>query len=371
MGIIKEESIPEIALLIVPFMSFNPLHHLHDQGGTASGFANNGIKTVLSVGRVEGELKNLNFEVIETGNLNRLNLISIFRETRIFLRTLVNYKPQLVLVWNVSIFPLIAGILMKPLSTLFKLRMKTVLRLDWDGIYRNLTFFERILFKVNLKLSCLAYDHLTTETSCGYSLISKFLPEPSKLKFIPVGLARENHNGEKTISREKIVLTVGKIAKYKNISESINVFGAIANKFSDWKYVIIGQWEDKEYFEYLKHMVNELKLENSISFLGEVPYSELYSFFNRASIFLTLSNYESFNLARYEAMEHGLYVISSKAGCASDFHGIVVVDDTESAINALEHAISLLDNGSIKIPIRYEAVRTWTDIAKLYLTLKR
>ncbi len=122
----------------------------------------------------------------------------------------------------------------------------------------------------------------------------------------------------------------------------IEAFAAMVMKFPDWNLEIIGPITDEQYYDSLKSSVKKYGMEKRILFTGAFNADQLREKYSTSSIFCLFSTYESFAIARWEAIASGMYVISTSAGCASDSlkYGIHIVPD-----NNIEIAAEEISNG--------------------------
>lgn len=353
------------AFLYVPFMIFNPYHHIRDQGGTASGFVLNGYETYLIIGESSELMPITDFKIIKTHNTDPRNLFSHIREYKVIIKLLKDIEPDTILVWNVGVMPLLVSITMRLLKILGKKKSKAILRLDWDGTRKKENLFLDIMFRVNLIFSNLLFDGTTIETSCGKRNVDRLILRPDKLKIVPVGY---DLRGKGTIAvdskKGKYVLSVARIAKYKNIEQSLEAFALVSLDFPEWSFVHVGMCQDGIYFESLKELTKKLNIENKVIFAGELEYEEVDSWFSKSPIFITSSHTESFNLARLEAMVHGLIVISSEAGCPNDFKGLNIFSDIQSASVKLREALEVAEKKDMRFHMDYGNIFSWPDIVK-------
>lgn len=373
-GIIpKQNQEVKKVILYIPFMKFNPLHNMKDQGGIANSFNNIGWRTTLIIGDAMGPLNGLNCDIYFTHNKNVNSFYGHLSEAIQFIKVFKKIKPELVLVWNISLMPSLVGFFLKFYSSLCKYQtITTILRLDWDGIRENESKLRNFIFYANLKVANLLFDFETTETTCGFNRITRVLPKPSKLRVVPVGIDRLPASFEESLfKKEKVLLSIARIARYKNIDGIIGIFAKIADRYPDWHLNLIGLIEDKEYFNEIKALVDTKGISDRVHFLGELKYSEVDQWRLKSPIFLTLSYKESFNLARYEAMAYGMAVISSPAGCSEDFKGITVVRNEEEALNSICAAIEKFESTSTKLIYNNISINTWDDIAKMFIELLR
>ena len=358
-------------MLYIPFMKFNPLHHLKDQGGIANAFTKIGWETTLVIGQTMGNMSELNSEIYLTNNTTINNTSTHFQEILQFIRILKRARPKILLMWNVGFMPSIVGLVLKFYFPFIKYKPEvSILRLDWDGLRKKHHFPRDLMFYLNLKMANLFFDFVTTETTCGRKRIASLLPKPDKLSVVPVGIGELKVKKEETpIKKERILLSIARIARYKNIDGMVAVFAKLADKYPDWQLYVIGLVEDKEYFEEIRSFVTSSGIDGRVHFLGELPYEKVDEWRNKAPIFVTLSKTESFNLARYEAIAHGMTVISSPAGCVEDFGGIVVAKDEKEALNSICAAIEKFESSGGEVSKSAISVNTWEDVARMFIEL--
>lgn len=114
--------------------------------------------------------------------------------------------------------------------------------------------------------------------------------------------------------------SVGNVVR-KGLPQSLALFKTIRNtkKFSNSKFYIIGY--KGEGYGYIKKIVDELKLNDSVVFIGPVSDYEKQLVFSKSHFLFQLSLYEGFGLAVLEAINAGLWVIHSNKGGLSDTIG--------------------------------------------------
>ncbi|MEM3666152.1 MAG: glycosyltransferase family 4 protein, partial [Candidatus Bathyarchaeia archaeon] len=98
------------------------------------------------------------------------------------------------------------------------------------------------------------------------------------------------------------------------------------------------------YWDYLKNMIRELSLSNSVRLVGEIPHHELPYYYSMADVFAFPSLYEAFGKVVVEAMACETPVVASKVGGIPEiihhgYNGLLVeatnVDQLAEAISAL------------------------------------
>ena len=133
-------------------------------------------------------------------------------------------------------------------------------------------------------------------------------------------------NENKTID----IIGVGNLNEVKNYSKFIYIIQLVKEEFPQLKVELIGEGEE----EYkLKKLVTDLKLTDTISFLGVKNREETLSQMKKAKILLHTANFESFGMVLVEAQSLGLRVVSSPVGISHELKGCDTFDSiTESAL---------------------------------------
>lgn len=114
--------------------------------------------------------------------------------------------------------------------------------------------------------------------------------------------------------KNKIILTVSRIAEKKNIEAVINIMPLL--KYVT--YLVVGPVGDKEYFEMLLNLADKLRVSDRIKFAGAVEYEKLPKYYNLADLYIMLSeerskgDIESFGIAYLEALACGKPVVASR-----------------------------------------------------------
>lgn len=128
---------------------------------------------------------------------------------------------------------------------------------------------------------------------------------------------------EKKLNSNRIV-SVSNLKNTKGIDLNIKAVSILKNKYSDIKYYIIGEGEEREYLE---NLTKELNLENNIEFCGKMDLNEVIKFLETPCIYSLPSWEEGFGVSYIEAMACGNPVIGV------DGEGIVdVINNRENGL---------------------------------------
>lgn len=107
-------------------------------------------------------------------------------------------------------------------------------------------------------------------------------------------------------TREKFILSVGTIQPRKNYRLMLDAFKQCT---SDWRWIIVGSVSSN--FRNDKYLIYELRSHPRIQIKENICEEELNILYNKASVLISASIYEGFNLPVLEAIQHGCPVLVS------------------------------------------------------------
>ena len=190
---------------------------------------------------------------------------------------------------------------------------------DWDSIPKNKAIIKLFLHKTIGKI-------LINYSADGIRAISKWEKEEmiksgirkDLIRLIGNGTQEEAliHNESKVNSqfRKKIkdikpfIIQIGRIHPIKNYETSLKAFEKMPENF---KLVIIGPIEDKNYFKKLQDLINNLNLQKRVIFLSGIANAEKYYALKNAELMVHMSRHEGYCIAVHEGMSQGLVCIVS------------------------------------------------------------
>ena len=114
-----------------------------------------------------------------------------------------------------------------------------------------------------------------------------------------------------------MILHVGRLSPEKNIDILIKSLKHIKH---DFNVVITSDGPQKDY---LKELVVKEGVADKVKFTGFVSKKRLDNYYDRAELFVSAAEHDTFNNCVAEALAHGVPVIISKNSGATDFvnHG--------------------------------------------------
>jgi glycosyltransferase involved in cell wall biosynthesis len=350
--------------------SFGDVHWKKDPGGIPMGFARLGYRVSLVIGKMYSSALPSHLRIYETGVASSRGFGRYFNALTYSLtlfRILRAEKPHVYLQLHTFPYSMPALVLYKAANPNARLALKLDLDPDWESDAHNRA--QRALFLLALFLSSLIYDLIIVETPCSHkSLLKGLLPLPWKIHVIPNGYTPPSKAiGAHPGRREKVVLSVARVSRQKGLDILIRAFANIHTEFPDWKLRIVGPIDDPDYLESLRNLVVQTGLSDSVDFAGPVSEEELEAEYERASIFALTSYWEGSPIARIEAMARGLPVLTSEAGCGSQYAAfgtvVVPVGDVEATSGGLKR---LMEDAKLREEIsrrQLRAVLTWDQVA--------
>ncbi len=187
-----------------------------------------------------------------------------------------------------------------------------------------------------------------------------------------------------SIRKENSIVGVGALKKRKGFDISVRILDLVKKQIPDIKYYIIGNQNDKNYFDYLNNLIEELDLKDNIIFLKNISDNELKKIYQKSKVFLLTPvsdkyNFEGFGLVYLEANALGLPVIGSYDNGGEDaikngYNGFLT--DPLNINNTAKKIIKILNNDNIYDRISKDAIKwarklSWEHIIKKYLKAYR
>lgn len=110
---------------------------------------------------------------------------------------------------------------------------------------------------------------------------------------------------ENTLTREKSILTVGRLTWVKGIDLLEKLIPMVLTKYPDWKWYVLGDGEDRKRLEAAQ---KKYQIENQLILTGNV--SNVSAYMQKASIYVMTSRSEGLPMVLLEAAQNGLPMVS-------------------------------------------------------------
>jgi D-inositol-3-phosphate glycosyltransferase len=164
-------------------------------------------------------------------------------------------------------------------------------------------------------------------------LIRHYGASSEKISVVPCGVNLEQFKVlDKAQARQylgfgndKIILFVGRIDPLKGVDKLIKALPYLRN-IQGLRLLVIGGGENSQHeIEQLRKLACNLKIQNSVAFLGLVKHEQLPYFYSAADACVVPSYYESFGLVALESLACGTPVVATDVG---DFKSIIREGET-------------------------------------------
>ena len=138
------------------------------------------------------------------------------------------------------------------------------------------------------------------------------------------------------------VITVGRLAPWKNIDIIIEALSDYKKANQNFIFYIVGSGPEEIK---LKKLVNDLDLENFVTFTGQLQKDDLNYYLQKSDIYIQASSYEGLPHVILEAMSHNLSIISTPIGGTNE----VIQDGKNGWVWELENNFKPNKNNLIEI----------------------
>lgn len=168
----------------------------------------------------------------------------------------------------------------------------------------------------------------------------------SRIEVIPNGINWERYQLPDVDSRDRALITIGRLSKRKGQADVLRAFAEVHSKHPDVTLEVIGKGPAREKLEQL---VVELGITDTVTFHGFVSDEQKIRELNQAELFVFGSKQEGFGLVLLEAMAAGLPVVARRLPAYEDFfvngrNGRLI--DPPVVPNIAASLNELLENGS-------------------------
>lgn len=199
-------------------------------------------------------------------------------------------------------------------------------------------------------------------------------PESSHGKGIPPAVfSRGEAFGTHEDSGAVTILCVGRLGRHKGQGWLLDVYQQARPQFKHpTRLLLVGRDEGEE--TTIAREVRDNGLEDEVVLTGEVSDGELTTLYSHCDLFVLFSQYEAFGLVFFEAMAHGVPVLTHDVGANRELllHGAEVVDKFDQNA-AVERLVGLVNDDGYRQRLGQEAQGyaladfTWSAVAEKYL----
>ena len=270
--------------------------------------------------------KNKINNLIENRGYFSSRLISIFTFFQSFLKLkklLKEKKPDYLIIHLITFVPIL-------IFLLFNLKTKLILRISG---YPKLTIFRKLLWK---EINKVIYKVTCPSISTMLELQKQQIFQKDKIALVydPIiaiskicNLKNEKlFEHKKFFERKKVIISIGRFTKQKNLLYLINQFEIIKKEFKDAKLLMLGDGEQKN--NILK-IIKKKNLNSDIIILGY--QKNIFKYLKFANCFVLTSLYEDPGFVLIEAAVSAVPILSSN--CKNGPRDFFINNDNGFQIN--------------------------------------
>ena len=230
--------------------------------------------------------------------------------------------------------------------------------------------FKEIQRKLYLFNACAKYILLSKSYISEFANLIKVRPNDPKITYIPNPL---QPNIETHSEKEDLICCVCQLNKVKRIEEMLYIWSKVQFKLPTWKFLIIGDGNERRNLEKLARYLNL----NRVEFIG---FAKPESYYQRAKIFLMTSKYEGLPMTILEALQFNCVPIAYNSFSSirdvieNGVNGIIIKNnDRDAFANAIEYIandeiarMNFVANGKQKI-LEYEldnVLAKWHEVLR-------
>jgi glycosyltransferase involved in cell wall biosynthesis/LmbE family N-acetylglucosaminyl deacetylase/SAM-dependent methyltransferase len=136
---------------------------------------------------------------------------------------------------------------------------------------------------------------------------------------VPNGLSVQNIERDSEIQRSaQTVLYVGRIERLKGISTLLQAAAQTKESFPKARFVFAGDFHSSLSESEFRSLVRQHDLDSHVELLGAVGWKALSAWYQRSTVSVLPSHYETFGVAALEPMAFGTPVIATSGGALSE-----------------------------------------------------
>jgi phosphatidylinositol alpha-1,6-mannosyltransferase len=194
----------------------------------------------------------------------------------------------------------------------------------------------------------------------------KIAPGIDTSHFAPDKAARQLRN-ELGLSDKKVIVSVGRLVHRKGQDILIQALPAVLKSHPTAHILMVGEGP---YGDYLRKLVSDLELTDSVTFIGRIQYKNLPKYISAGDVFAMPSRsrlagleVEGLGIVYLEASSCGLPVIAGKSGGAPDavLEGVTGVTVDGTSIVDVARAISEMLSDGVRAEKMGIAGRKWIE----------
>ena len=193
-------------------------------------------------------------------------------------------------------------------------------------------------------------------------LVNRKYGRVDQVHVIPYGIDSSMLSFSNGCAREKYeILFVGRISRQKGLDLLVQAMQEIVSFIPEAELIVVGPpstHEGRKIMRLLQEEIAELRLNDHIHFMGGLDADQTRRMFERATVFVAPSRFESFGIVLLEAMASGIPIVASDippfrevAGCAAMYFRTIseLVDGVVGLISDERLRATLVSRGSARV----------------------
>jgi len=179
--------------------------------------------------------------------------------------------------------------------------------LFWKAWHKKISlWYTHKQVSLNLRIAEKFVDNIFTASKESFRLAS------DKVRVMGHGINIDIFRPLENKSENSVfkILTVGRISPIKDVKTLIRAVAEL--QITNYELQIVGAAgtpEQEKYFQEVKELVRDLKIEDKVKFIGSVPNREVMRYYQNADLFVNMAPTGGLDKAILEAMACGLPVI--------------------------------------------------------------
>lgn len=117
------------------------------------------------------------------------------------------------------------------------------------------------------------------------------------------------------------ILSVSAMAHWKGAETLVGAVSELRQRGVEATLDLVGPWPDAGYEKLVRDRVDELKLQESVTFAGKVSVEDLHRYYATSQVFCLMSQCESFGIPAVEAQAFGTPVVGSSTCAMQEIGG--------------------------------------------------
>ena len=271
----------------------------------------------------EAPIVNPNIKTTHLINFRSINPLHIISNSKKLKRIILDEKASVIHIHQINRVAFFAARILSKLKTKF---VVTAWGSDVLVIPNQNAIFKKMTQKVLNTAACITADSNEMIDSI------KTLSNNKNVELVYFGV-----DPIAALPKEKIIFSNRALFKLYQIDAVIKEFASFVKTASDWKLIIGGKGEE---LQNLKSLVKDLALEDKVEFVGWLSREDNISYYQRATIYVSLPTSDGTSVSLLEAMSAGCIPVLSDLTVSYEWienkkNGIIKCDNENAFVSAL------------------------------------